>query len=545
MSRAPIPSPPPPGRTIFGWNPMKVLFAMEYVLQGLANPFQGITYQSFFKHFRTDYGLSEAATQQFFSRSYLAWAFKPVIGFLMDAYGKTRVVLIFLLLSGAAFYVLTPFIDRTAYIFFWSMFALSVLFACTDVAVDRATVIAGDEEAKASGRSKAAVVGLNQSICWAAIYGTSILSAAGGGLLADHLPIRYLLIGLAAAPLAVLLVVLRLPRDTAQPIPLARSVAAFWNGLNHGPVLWVVIFYFLFHFAPALGALWNNYLLTEIKFTQTQVGYADSVAYVGYFLGVLLFARYGVRWQDRFGLRAVFRTAIVLSMLVGLTQYLVLEPRFTRLADALHRLLPALETGQVRWAYYAAYCFATSLFTSFIRMCTFSLVGAIIPVGAAGSLFAGFMSVANLAYSYSYASGSWLYEHGTDYGLLRGLEHTLFGIAAAPGAPLSFPALIFIGSLAGLLSLLVAHALPDRRQTAAGADEGGPAPGPDQHRALGPAVLGPVNLAALGLGLALLEAQLLVWGLDPIASVLGAFFLTAFVRKVVLDRLCRARFPAL
>jgi hypothetical protein len=39
-------------KTIFGMSPMKVLFAMEYVLQGLANPFQGITYQPFFRHFR-------------------------------------------------------------------------------------------------------------------------------------------------------------------------------------------------------------------------------------------------------------------------------------------------------------------------------------------------------------------------------------------------------------------------------------------------------------------------------------------------------------
>ena len=73
------------GRPIFGINPLKVLFAMEYVLQGLANPFQGITYQSFFRHFRFDYGLSEAATQNFFSRSYLAWSFKPVIGFVVFA----------------------------------------------------------------------------------------------------------------------------------------------------------------------------------------------------------------------------------------------------------------------------------------------------------------------------------------------------------------------------------------------------------------------------------------------------------------------------
>ena len=59
-------------KTIMGLNPMKVLFAMEYVLQGLANPFQGITYHSFFRHFHFTYGMTEAATQVFFSKSYLS-----------------------------------------------------------------------------------------------------------------------------------------------------------------------------------------------------------------------------------------------------------------------------------------------------------------------------------------------------------------------------------------------------------------------------------------------------------------------------------------
>jgi len=171
-------------KTIFGMNPMKVLFAMEYVLQGLANPFQGITYQPFFRHFRFHYGMTAADTQMFFSKSYLAWSFKPLIGFLMDAIGKTKLVMIFLLLSGAAMYLLTPFFDVSAIVFYWMMFALAILFACTDVAVDRATVLTGDEESRASGRSKAATVGLNQSICWAAIYGTSIVAAAWG----DGLP---------------------------------------------------------------------------------------------------------------------------------------------------------------------------------------------------------------------------------------------------------------------------------------------------------------------------------------------------------------------
>ena len=82
-------------------TPLKLVFALEYVMQGLANPFQGITYQPFFKHFRVDYGLSEAATQRLFAKSYLAWSFKPLLGFLMDAYGRTRTLLIGLLTLAA------------------------------------------------------------------------------------------------------------------------------------------------------------------------------------------------------------------------------------------------------------------------------------------------------------------------------------------------------------------------------------------------------------------------------------------------------------
>ena len=229
-------------KKVFGMNPMKVLFAMEYVLQGLANPFQGITYQPFFKHFRFDYGMTAAETQMFFSKSFLAWSFKPAIGFLMDAIGKTKLVMIFLLLSGAAMYLLTPFFDVSAIVFYWMMFALAIFFACTDVAVDRATVLTGDEESRASGRSKAATVGLNQSICWAAIYGTSIVAAGWGGWIADHVAIEYLLFGLAAVPLVVFWVVLRLPRDTAKSIPLKDSVANFWNGINTGSIVWIILF---------------------------------------------------------------------------------------------------------------------------------------------------------------------------------------------------------------------------------------------------------------------------------------------------------------
>ena len=529
-------------KTVFGFSPLKVLFAMEYVLQGLANPFQGITYQPFFKHFRFHYGMTEAATQMFFSKSFLAWSFKPVIGFFMDAIGKTRMVMIFLLLSGALLYLLAPLLDVSAAFFFGLMFTLSILFACTDVAVDRATVLASDEESRSSGRSKAAAVGLNQSICWAAIYGTSIVAAASGGWIADHVPIRYLLFGLAAVPLLVFLVVLRLPRDTARSIPLKDSIANFWRGLNTGPILWIVLFYFLFHFQPAMGALWTNYLIETLRFTQTHIGYAEGVSYAGYFLGVLLFAWQGVRLQDRYGLKSVFRIFILLSIGLSLTQYLLVDPLFSRVTERIGSFLPGVDRGTVRLGYYALYSFLVSIVSSFIRMSTFSLVGAVIPVNAAGSLFAGFMSVANLAFSFSYAAGSWLYVNGLNYGICRALQDFLFAIPGAPGDKMSISLLIFIGSLAYLTSFLSVHMLPDAARTRALPAETEPPPsGPEPYEALGTALLRKVNSACAAGSAVLFVGLFWAWDLDLISSLIITFFVATFLRKVFLDRRSKCR----
>ncbi len=514
---------------------MKVLFAMEYVLQGLANPFQGITYHSFFRHFHFTYGLSEAATQSFFSKSYLAWSFKPVIGFFMDAYGRTRTVLIFLLLSGALLYLLTPLVDTAALVFFWMMFGLSILFACTDVAVDRATVITGDDESKTTGKSKAAAGGLNQAICWAAIYGTSIVSAFSGGWIADNVRISYLLVALAAVPVLVLLVVLRLPGDKAVSVPLKESVSNFWNGLNTGPVVWIILFYFLFHFQPAMGALWTNYLITEIKFTQTQIGYADSVAYAGSFAGVILFAWLGIKWQDRLGFKSLFKIFIILSICINLTQYLLVEPYFSKITGWISGMMPGLDPGVVRWAYFAVYNFFASIFSSMIRMSTFSLVGVVIPVAAAGSLFAGFMSVANLAYSFSYASGAWLYENGLHYDVFRFLQEAIFNIPAKSGGKMSIALLIFVGSLAYLLSFLAVHMLPGKEQTRTGQDNLKGMISPEHHKLLGAKFLKLVNLVSLAAWLLFLFFFGVVMGMDSIAAVILSFLGITFMRKLYLD----------
>lgn len=530
----------PPVRKIFGIHPLKIVFAMEYVLQGLANPFQGITYQPFFRHFRTDYGLSEAATQGFFSKSYLAWSFKPLLGFLIDAYGRTKVTLLVLLSLGALGFLLTPIIDTGPMIFFALMFALSVVMAATDVSVDRATVIAGEEEAKATGRSKSTTVGLNQAICWTAIYGTGIMAAMMGGYIADHVPFHRLMVVLTLVPLSVLVFVRLLPRDRAVAIPLKKSILGFWRGLNSGPILGVILFYFIFHFQPAMGALWTNYLIETLRFSQTQIGISDGVSYAGYFLGVLLFAWKGVKWQDRIGLRKIFRLYILLSVAINLTQYLQVDPWFSAIAHGLHVVFPFMSEDTSRLVYLSAFNGLLAIGVSLIRMSTFSLVGAIIPVAAAGSLFAGFMSVSNLAYSFSYSSGAWLYTRGLEFGFMRTVQGILFGIPGVAGGELSISMLILIGSLAYLLSFVSVHLLPDRRQTLATELDEQQFPGPERWQALPMGWKRGIDAGSLALGLAFGLAAVLRWKFDVVSAVLIAFFGVSMLRKAVLDLMLRA-----
>lgn len=521
------------GRRVLGIPSLKLVFALEYVLQGLANPFQGITYQPFFKHLRSDFGLSEAATQGLFARSYLAWSFKPVLGFFIDAYGRTRTLLIALLGAGVVGYAVTPWVDTSAVVFFWFMFALSVVFAATDVAVDRATVIAGDEEAKATGRSRASTVGLNQAICWTAIYGTGIVAAVLGGYTADEVRFDVLMVALALVPLVVLGAALLLPRDRAVPVPITRSMNEFWRGLNSGPLLGVMLFYFVFHFQPALGALWNNYLIESLRFSQTEIGISDGAASAGAFVGVLLFAWKGIAWQERLGLRRLFRLYIGLSIVISLTQYLQVDPWFSIVARGLAALLPFLDESTVRVIYLCGYSFLLAIPASSIRMSTFSVVGAVIPPSAAGSLFAGFMSVANLAYSLSYASGAWLYDNGTGLGLLRSVQQAVFGIGSKVGDSLSVNMLILMGSLAYLTSFVCVHVLPDRRQTLDADAQQGYA-GPERWQGLERSSKRNTDIAAVLLG-ALLLAALLYWELDPVSSALITFFVGTGLRKLALD----------
>jgi hypothetical protein len=231
--------------------------------------------------------------------------------------------------------------------------------------------------------------------------------------------------------------------------------------------------------------------------------------------------------------------------------------------DGLHGVLPFLDRDTVRLGWMAAYNFLLAVGVSIIRMSTFSLVGAVIPVAAAGSLFAGFMSVANLAYSFSYASGAWLYTNGMDFGFLRSLQQAVFGIPGKPGDELSISMLILIGSLAYFLSFVSTHMLPDRRQTLKGVDEEERHEGPARWLRLPAGLKKSVDRVSLVLGTFVFfwftwqwfaQRGPFIWlagktqlyaqpwfglNFDPISALLLVFFGTTFLRKLSLDAMLR------
>jgi MFS family permease len=419
-------------------------------------------------------------------------------------------------------------------VFFALMFSLSDVLAAANVAVDRATVIAGDIEARETGKSKATTVGLNQAICWAAIYGTGIVAAVFGGYIADNVEIDHLMVALAFVPLVVLVVVSYLPEDKVAPIPLKESISNFWTGLNTGPILWIILFFFLFHFQPAMGTLWTDYLIVSLEFSQTEIGFADGATNVGFLLGVIIFAKLGIHWQEHFGFKSIFRIYILASVALNLTQYLLVDPWFTAITNAIAGVLPGIEVETVRLGYLAVYNCLMSMAISIIRMSTFSLIGAVIPVAAAGSLFAAFTSVSDLAISFSYAGGAWLFENGLNFDFVRIIQAAVFNIPGQAGEKLSISMLILVGSLAYLFSLLVVHKLPSRKQTKLSAVEE-KMEGPERWLILGDAFLKRANRLSLLFGSGFLMLSIFL-GQNIIAATLMTFLGVTMLRKIALDR---------
>jgi hypothetical protein len=250
---------------------------------------------------------------------------------------------------------------------------------------------------------------------------------------------------------------------------------------------------------------------------------------------VVLFVRKGVHWQERIGLKKLFRMYIMCAVPIRLTQYMMVEPYFGGITSGVSALLPFAGEADARMLVLCLQSFAMTFGISLMNMSTLSLVGAVVPSAAAGSLFAGFMSVGNLGYSMSYSTGAWLYEHGRGVATLAALDDGLFG-AAGTRTTLSIGILVLANALGYILSFAAAHFLPDRAATLESHDAA--LAGVTRWTPLGRSRVRTLS-GAFWLGGAALFALLHSAGLDPVSSFVATFFTTVFARKAVLDALLR------
>jgi hypothetical protein len=128
-----------------------------------------------------------------------------------------------------------------------------------------------------------------------------------------------------------------------------------------------------------------------------------------------------------------------------------------------------------------------------------------------------------------------------NYGFCRDVQNFLFGIPSVPGDKMSIALLIFVGSMAYWLSFLAVRMLPDVRQTRATSDTEESLIGPCQFNELGAAFLRKVNFAGWTVSVLLFAVLFWVWGLELIASLIIAFFVPTFLRKIFLDWIYKRR----
>jgi hypothetical protein len=209
-------------------------------------------------------------------------------------------------------------------------------------------------------------------------------------------------------------------------------------------------------------------------------------------------------------------------------------------------MLPFVEADTARLAYLCLFNVVQGAALYLVDMSAFSLVGSVVPAAAAGSLFAGFMSVANLGYSFSFASGAWLYENGLGVAPLRAVQSALFGVsdpstlsgvAAAEASHLAIGMLILINSLTFFGSYALVGILPERKDTLATAETEVIYPGPERWLPIAIQTRRVVDVASLALGAALALGLIQGMGMNPIGSVIVSFFSGTYVRKLVLDGL--------
>lgn len=317
----------------------------------------------------------------------LPWTIKPLYGIISDflplaGYRRKTYLLLTSLLATLGFLWITGQVAGPESVSWVIMALLLTAFgtAFGDVLVDAVMV----EKGKETGGTDAF-----QSAQWLWINAAGVLSALGGGLLAQHLPAAAAVktaAGLvAAAPLMVGIVGWFLIPEAPSRIEVTRlrATAGSLIASLRSRELWAVLaFLALWKFSPSFGKPLFAYMSGTLHFSQEFIGYLGAVGSIGAVLGALVFPRL-TRGQSE---RRVLAIAIALSALNTIT-YLLLR-------DQVSAMILAAATGFLEMM---------------VQLAVLGLAARSCAKDAEGFSFAAIMSVLNLAGQGSALLGARLY----------------------------------------------------------------------------------------------------------------------------------------
>jgi len=342
----------------------EIFFAAVYFVQAAV----GISSIAQFIFTRNELGLDFIQLGILAALPTISWSIKPIYGFLTDLVpirGYRR----------RPYLHIMPIVTVLSWLYIWQFadsfisFAIPLMIAniglgFTDVIADGLVVQQSDE--KTAGRF--------QSICWGALSVGAIISTFFSGFLLGReiLDIRQMFLITALMPIItfglsffvkenrimdkselkvhkaispsyiytailafIVTIILLYPYEGQNMSVASLAIIGVWfiwlaGYFKHLMDIKIIgkgifaaaIFIFLWRFTPSFGAPWQDYFLNKIGIDQETYGYFGVVAYIGWLVGSILFAKL----FDKVSLRKVLFWTIVLSSVLGLTQLGLTKP---------------------------------------------------------------------------------------------------------------------------------------------------------------------------------------------------------------------------
>ncbi|HUY87800.1 MAG TPA: MFS transporter [Pirellulales bacterium] len=367
-------------RQIFG---LSILFGTLSFIQGIGEPTTGLVTQPIHALLK-EWGCNPHEIATFVALLGMPWCLKPLCGLLSDfvplaGYRRKSYLVLAALAASVCFLALylLPLSVGARNLLFVALLLPAFAITVSDVVLDALLVEAGQS---------LSITGWLQSICCGASYFATLLTGIWGGSLTEEhqQQLAFLLCGaLTATTLLIAIVYVREPRRSVRQQGMRPAATALWEAIHSPKLLAVGGFLFAWHFNPFSQSVLYLHMTEALQFSERSYGETVSVIAVGSIAACVL---YGLCCR-----RIPMRWLVPGSIVCGIVSTLAYWP----LAAGNSATSVSLLAG---FSYMLA------------SMILLDLAARACPLKAAGTVFAMFMAMCNVAAALSTWLGGYFYD---------------------------------------------------------------------------------------------------------------------------------------